>query len=588
MHPPRALRLAAILSACWMQVAAAEPPATVAVLDFLNNSLTDRATYEPLSQGFSAALTTQLSMVEGLEIVERSRIAQVVQEIGLGASGVVDDGTAGRIGRIVGARYLLLGNYMVMGKKVRIDVRMVETETTRLIKAESVSGTTGKFLDLIGTLAATFANRLGKKLQAPRDSGISEAAFAHYSMGVRLEDAGDIEMALREFAEAVSIAPGFAVAAAAHEHAQSRLRSATRVRMVRAEGRHDASVGIGAARDTATADALRDAVCRAAERMMGPDSLFFYGATIQADVLTRARAYVRDFAVSSESDSSGVLVVEITAQVAQGVLEDDLIALGVLQPAWAHPRVMVAVEEDAGGAEYGVPGGGREPTYTEVRLQGMLVEAGFRVIDVAQYRRTLQAETADLPREVLTTYALTQGGDLVVMGRVALSGGGAIGSYGIDKMRSSTAEGSFQIVRADNGQVVGTVQGRGVGADLQALQSGLVAIQKMCDSAGPSLARELLRVAREEVYGRRIVGFEVRGIRSQADLAVIERVLRDKVDGVQNVIQRSRERELARFEISFEGHPSALARDINRVSFGNLRVIVEESSLGMIRARIEN
>ena len=588
MRPPfrRALVLLAFVSFC-THAHSAELPQTLAIIDFANNSLTDRTSYDPLSQGFSAALSTQLSSVEGLEIVERSHIRQVAQELGLQASGMVDDRTAGQLGRIVGARYLLLGSYMVMGKKVRIDVRMVETETTRLVKAEQVTGKTGELLDLVGKLSEAFAEKLGGKLGQSPGVGVSEAAFTHYSMGVRLEDAGDLDMALREYAEAVKVNPDFTVASEALERAQSRQRTEARVSLVRATGRHSVSAGIDAAREAATEDALRGAVRRSAGRLMGPDSLVSHAATLRDEVAPRAREYVRDFTVGAERDSAGTLIVEIEAQVARGVLEDDLVALGVLHPAWAHPRVMVVAEEDASGAEYAVPGGGREPTYTEARLQGMLTSKGFRVIDVAQYRRTLQVQTPERPLQDLAAYALTQGGDLVIMGRVALSGGGAVGSYGLDNVRSSTAEGFFQILRADNGQVIGTISGRGVGADPQATQSGLVAIQKMCEEVEPDLERELVRLAREEVYGQRIVVLEVRGIKSQADLTTIEQVLREAIDGVITVVQRGRDHELARFEISFEGQPSGLARDINRIPFGNLKVIVEESSLGMIRARIE-
>lgn len=576
-----------ILALAWTLAQAAEQPSTVAVIDFANNSLTDRESYEPLSHGLSAALSTELSHVEGLDMVERSRIRQVAQEIGLQASGIVDDRTAGQIGRILGARYLLLGSYMVMGKKVRIDVRMVETETTRLVKAEQVTGNTSDLLRLVGRLADVFADRLGKKVMPPAGSGVSEAAFAHYGMGIRLEDAGDLDMARREYAEAMRIDPDFALAAEALSRAESRLRAESRTTLVRATGTHSLDVGREKAREGAIEDALRAAVQRSSGRLMGSDSLAAYSGILGSEVLPRARGYVRDFTVSGERDSARVLLVDIEAHVARGVLEEDLMALGILQPAWAHPRVMIVVEEDAHGAEFAIPGGGREPTHSEMSLQGMLTERGFRVIDVAQYRRTLQAIRSDPAVQDLGAYALTQGADLVVFGRVAVSGGGVVGSYGIDNMRTSTAEGTFQILRADNAQVIGTVSDRGVGADPQAVQSGLVAIRKMCDAVGPKLERELIRLAREEVYGSRIVVLEVRGIRNQADVTTIERTLRAAIDGVQSVVQRGRERETARFEITFEGQSAELARQINRVSFGPLKVIVEESGLGLIRTRVE-
>ena len=65
---------------------------TVGVLYFENNS--GDAALDPFQKGLSLMLVTDLSSVAGLEVVERVRLQALVEELGLGRSGLVEAGTA--------------------------------------------------------------------------------------------------------------------------------------------------------------------------------------------------------------------------------------------------------------------------------------------------------------------------------------------------------------------------------------------------------------------------------------------------------------------------------------------------------------
>ena len=84
-------------------------PGTVAVLYFINN--TDLRSLVPLQKGLSYMLITDLSKVEGLQLVERTKLQALVEEIGLGKSGVVDPDTAPRVGRLLEAEHVIGGNF---------------------------------------------------------------------------------------------------------------------------------------------------------------------------------------------------------------------------------------------------------------------------------------------------------------------------------------------------------------------------------------------------------------------------------------------------------------------------------------------
>jgi curli biogenesis system outer membrane secretion channel CsgG len=87
----------------------------------------------------------------GFRVVERQKLLHVLEEQRLGSGELADETTRLRLGRLVGARYMVFGAYMTSPAGMRIDLRLVEVETGRVRKAVSktVSGT-----DLSDGLAA--------------------------------------------------------------------------------------------------------------------------------------------------------------------------------------------------------------------------------------------------------------------------------------------------------------------------------------------------------------------------------------------------------------------------------------------------
>jgi len=146
-------------------------PKTLAILPFENNSVTDPQRFEPLTKGLSAMLITDLNNSQDiLKVIEREKIQALLKEIALSQSGSVDQSTAIRAGKILGAQSIAFGSFMVMGTMVRIDTRIIKVETGELIMAESTTGDTQGFLNLEKELAHKIAGSLGVALQ-PEDIG---------------------------------------------------------------------------------------------------------------------------------------------------------------------------------------------------------------------------------------------------------------------------------------------------------------------------------------------------------------------------------------------------------------------------------
>jgi TolB-like protein len=88
--------------------AAQMPDNTLSVLYFSNS--TGQPALDVLSKGLAFMLMTDLSTIKGLTLVERVKLQALVEEMGLGASGLVDTGSAPRVGRLLGARFLVSGS----------------------------------------------------------------------------------------------------------------------------------------------------------------------------------------------------------------------------------------------------------------------------------------------------------------------------------------------------------------------------------------------------------------------------------------------------------------------------------------------
>lgn len=68
-------------------------------------------------------------------MVERSELNRVLEEQRLGASGVVENETAVRIGKILGAKLILAGSVHKLGKKYQVNARLVDPESSEVLSS---------------------------------------------------------------------------------------------------------------------------------------------------------------------------------------------------------------------------------------------------------------------------------------------------------------------------------------------------------------------------------------------------------------------------------------------------------------------
>jgi TolB-like protein len=136
-------------------------PGTVGVLYFQNQGNPE---LEPLKVGLAQMLTTDLVGAGSAKIVERTQLQAVMDELKLGHSAVADKDTSSKLGKLLGAEYLILGSYFSLAGTLRVDARLVRVETGEVVHASGDNGGIADFLNIEKKVATSFRDQLGKLL----------------------------------------------------------------------------------------------------------------------------------------------------------------------------------------------------------------------------------------------------------------------------------------------------------------------------------------------------------------------------------------------------------------------------------------
>ena len=178
-----------------------------------------------LRKGLADMLISDLSKVNMLNVVERSRLEEILKEQNLNNSKQFDSNTATQLGKLLGVEYILTGSYFEIMGKLRIDARIIQVETGKIMKSEGVDGDTPTFFDLEKQLTQKIANGLQVDLPTASTSktsqSISYEASIQFSEGLDQMDKGNRKEALAIFDKVLASYPEFAPAKEAVEKLKS-------------------------------------------------------------------------------------------------------------------------------------------------------------------------------------------------------------------------------------------------------------------------------------------------------------------------------------------------------------------------------
>lgn len=210
-----AFSMAAPLATPLAAQGASDTRPTLAVLYLTNGAMVDNASYAPLSKGMAEMLITELAQNSAVRVVERDRLQAVLEEQNLQGSDRVNKETAVQLGKVLGARHMLMGSFVVDPRQnMRIDVRAVNTETSAIDYVQTVSGKSDKLLELVIELGAKL--NAGLKLPALKTASRTAPAAKNpnqfkallaMSQALEAEDTRDFEQAKTLYRSAIALNP---------------------------------------------------------------------------------------------------------------------------------------------------------------------------------------------------------------------------------------------------------------------------------------------------------------------------------------------------------------------------------------------
>jgi len=205
---------------------------TLAILYFDYSGKTEGM--DMLRKGLAQMLISDLSDLDGVRIVERDRLQDVINELELNKTTKIDKQTAARIGKLLGAKYLVLGGYFDLMGTLRVDARVVETETGKVVRSFGAAGKPDEFIVLESKLSddlrkllvsdalegfkARPRTRTGSTTHRPapkkKPKKLKTETAIKYGKALDARDRGDKEEAKKELEGVLAESPDFTLAAA--------------------------------------------------------------------------------------------------------------------------------------------------------------------------------------------------------------------------------------------------------------------------------------------------------------------------------------------------------------------------------------
>ena len=204
---------------------------SVAVLYFDNTTGDEQLDW--LRTGIPEMVVTDLSQSADLEVVSTDRLYEILSDLRRADDRVLSQDVVRAVAERTGVTNVVVGSYLKAGSAIRINMRLQEAATGRIIASERVEGPDesslfrmvddltqrirARFQSLRADVASTLLAKPGEGT-VPLDRGISEVsttsieAFRYYAEGVDKHERGRSSDAIVLLEKAVAVDPKFAMA----------------------------------------------------------------------------------------------------------------------------------------------------------------------------------------------------------------------------------------------------------------------------------------------------------------------------------------------------------------------------------------
>ena len=187
----------------------------VAVADFVND------TKDPDLDGLSSQLITSLEQSQKLRVLTRSRMVDVLRQLGKASVPIVDEVMGREMARAAGVQALVVASIRRFDQLYSIDLKVLDPTTSEYFftlkeEREGKAAIPG-MLDRLSEkarekLRETPAEVSASRIEVAKATTADYEAWQHYFAGQKAEDLGEIDDAVQEYKKAVAADPRLALA----------------------------------------------------------------------------------------------------------------------------------------------------------------------------------------------------------------------------------------------------------------------------------------------------------------------------------------------------------------------------------------
>jgi TolB-like protein len=183
----------------------------IALSDFAVHS--KNPNYEFMGKGISEMIAVELAKATGVNLIDRERRAEVLEEIEFALSDLADATKQVEVGKMLAAKYLVFGEIIDMDKEVLTSLRMIDVESTMVVWNEQVVSRITNYDYITGYFTVSILEHLGlpvpsstiAKVEAAAEK--NEDAVVAFSRAVDAYDRKENAEATEELARARRIDP---------------------------------------------------------------------------------------------------------------------------------------------------------------------------------------------------------------------------------------------------------------------------------------------------------------------------------------------------------------------------------------------
>jgi hypothetical protein len=341
---------------------------------------------------------------------------------------------------------------------------------------------------------------------------------------------------------------------------------AAREETVEARGTAEFSGRADLARERAISEAFRQAVRQALGVMVESESLVRNQILVTDQVLSHSSGFIKKYSIYSENQNDGIYTVDIRAVVSEVRLKKALDAIGMSVQKMGKPRIMLLLTESSSEGKTKLPASSANwgNGVAETRIHDLLIRKGFDFVD-RRTTPTLSEHPGSAPA-VEGAAKLAKAGDAeIIFTGTAISRSTPLPIAGT-AIHPCQATVSVKAVNADDGEVLASHTAQAVAPHINPAAGEAEALGRAAEEVAERLSQQILANWKRKLEGTRMVRLVVSGLGGYDDLKSFKSILREQIEELEEIWERSFESSSAKIDIEIASSSQNLAEQLSSLS----------------------